>query len=152
MPEDDTAILPVHPLDAALKIDAYLQQTANAGAAEAILGGGGIVDQLDEHSAALRPAVHVVQTPLAPQVRVELPFPCAWFAPWSRSDGVAALRETLALSLLTQEPSLIEQCLAEPTIRNVYTGGVPTNFGTKTMPHDGYLSAFLMEVKGYAQR
>ncbi|OKK05052.1 aldehyde dehydrogenase family protein [Streptomyces sp. CB02400] len=144
-PQDERAVLPVQPLDRARALDAHLRAVAEG--TRALLGGEGIVDDLGDGSAVLRPAVHQVAHARAPQLRTELPFPCVWVAPWSRTDGIAPLRDTLVLSALTGDGTLVDRLLAEPTITNVYLGGHPTYWMAPGVPHDGYLSDFLMRSK-----
>ncbi|MFJ4624392.1 aldehyde dehydrogenase family protein [Streptomyces sp. NPDC088812] len=145
-PQDPRAVLPVCPVDRARALGSHLRSVA-AGT-RAWLGGDGVVDDLGDGSAVLRPAVHQVGSADATQLRVELPFPCVWVAPWSRADGTAALRDTLVLSALTRDRALVDALLAEPTIANVYVGDHPTHWMAPGVPHDSYLSDFLMRSKG----
>jgi acyl-CoA reductase-like NAD-dependent aldehyde dehydrogenase len=147
-PEDSKASLPVQPVPAARAIESYLRKIAAD--ARAWLGGDGVVDELGDGSAALRPAVYEVGTPTAPQIGVELPFPCVWVAPWTRTAGVAALRDTLVLTVLTRDDELVGRLVDEPTIRNVYLGDRPTHWMAFGVPHDGFLGDFLMWNKGIA--
>ncbi|MGW2714940.1 aldehyde dehydrogenase, partial [Streptomyces sp. NPDC001356] len=144
-PQDVRAVLPVCPLDRARALDSYLRSVA-AGT-RAWLGGEGIVGDLGDGSAVLRPAVHQVADCSAAQLRTELPFPCVWVAPWNRADGIAPLRDTLVLSALTRDGALLDTLLAEPTIANVYVGDRPTYWMAPGVPHDSYLSDFLMRSK-----
>jgi acyl-CoA reductase-like NAD-dependent aldehyde dehydrogenase len=144
-PEDESAVLPTQPLEAARRIDAYLRSKARG--ATPLLGGDSIVDELPGGGAVLRPSVHLVADPDAPQIGVELPFPCVWFAPWTTEDGVRPLRNTLVLSAITDNPKLLDALLAEPTISNLYIGAHPTHWLEPGMPHDSYLSDFLMRTK-----
>jgi acyl-CoA reductase-like NAD-dependent aldehyde dehydrogenase len=144
-PEDEKAMLPVQPIAAAAALEEFLLN--HRGNARPWLGGEGITDDLGDGSAVLRPAVFQVSSPEVPQTRIELPFPCIWVAPWSPGDGVRPLRNTLALTALTKDEELIGRLVDEPTISNVYTGvrsDGELGFG---MPHDGYLSEFLMRSK-----
>lgn len=147
-PEHPDACLPVQPTPAARAIDSYLRKTVAD--ARAWLGGDGVVDELGDGSAALRPAVHEVSDPAAPQIGVELPFPCVWVAPWTRGAGVAPLRDTLVLTVLTHDDDLVDQLVDEPTIRNVYLGNRHTHWMAAGVPHDGFLGEFLMWSKGIA--
>ncbi|MGP4052020.1 aldehyde dehydrogenase family protein [Streptomyces sp. 2A115] len=144
-PQDERAVLPVCPLERANAIASHLGRVA-AGA-RAWLGGDGIAADLGDGSAVLRPAVHQVGRADAVQLRTELPFPCVWVAPWSRADGVAPLRDTLVLSALTRDGALLDALLAEPTITNLYIGDHPTYWMAPGVPHDSYLSDFLMRSK-----
>lgn len=144
-PQDERAALPVCPLDRARALSAHLATVA-AGA-RSWLGGDGIADDLGDGSAVLRPAVHQVDRADAVQLRTELPFPCVWVAPWSRSDGIAPLRDSLVLSALTRDEVLLGALLAEPSIANLYIGDHPTYWMAPGVPHDSYLADFLMRSK-----
>jgi acyl-CoA reductase-like NAD-dependent aldehyde dehydrogenase len=144
-PEDEKAALPVQPVESARRIEGYL--SARAEGTTAVLGGDGVVDELGDGSAVLRPAVHVVPRCDAPQVGVELPFPCVWVAPWRPSDGVAPLRDTLTLTAFTTDGHLVDQLCREPSISNVYLGDHPTHWIASGVPHDDYLATFLMRSK-----
>ena len=144
-PEDEHAVLPVLPVTEARKLEDYL--LAKAVGTRPWLGGDGIVDELGDGSAVVRPAVHQVARPDAAQARIELAFPCVWIAPWSRDAGIEPLKETLVITALTEDTRIVDALLAEPTIRNVYVGDQPTWRIEPGLPHDDYLSAFLMETK-----
>ncbi|MGX1776778.1 aldehyde dehydrogenase family protein [Nocardia brasiliensis] len=148
IPEHPEARLPVQQVSTARAIENYLRKTA-AGT-RARLGGDGIVDELGDGSAALRPAVHELADPGGPQLGVELPFPCVWVAPWTRTAGVAPLRDTLVLTVLTRDGELVSRLVDEPTIRNVYVGERHTHWMASGVPHDGFLGDFLMWNKGIA--
>jgi acyl-CoA reductase-like NAD-dependent aldehyde dehydrogenase len=144
-PQDDNAVLPVVPLDDALKLEQHL--LARAVGTTPWLGGDGIVDDLGDGSAALRPAVHQLDRPDAPQAGIELPFPCVWVAPWPRETGIEPLKDTLVLTAVTHEERLLDDLLEEPTISNLYVGDHPTYWIAPGVPHDGYLADFLMRTK-----
>ncbi|MCK9876685.1 aldehyde dehydrogenase family protein [Frankia sp. Ag45/Mut15] len=147
LPADDPrAILTVQPTASVVEIDRYLHRVA--GEARALLGGDTIVDELPGGGAVLRPAVHLVDTATAPQLGVELPFPCVWVGPWQPSDGLAPLRDTLVLTAMTTRGELIDALLDEPSITNVYVGDHPTTWLRPGVPHDGYLADVLMRTKG----
>jgi acyl-CoA reductase-like NAD-dependent aldehyde dehydrogenase len=144
-PEDEHAVLPVLPLAEAKRLEDYL--LAKAKGTRPWLGGDGIIDELGDGSAVLRPAVHQLERSDAPQARIELAFPCVWVAPWSREAGLDPLKETLVLTAITEDTRLVDALIAQPTIRNVYVGDHPTWWIEPGIPHDGYLADFLMEAK-----
>lgn len=144
-PEDEQAVLTAYPLEAAKKIERYL--LAKAAGTRAHLGGDGVVDELGDGSAVLRPAVHQLDRPDAPQANIELAFPCVWVAPWTREAGIAPLRQTLVLTAVTKDEHLLDELLTEPTIKNLYIGNHPTYWMKPGVPHDGYLGEFLMRTK-----
>jgi acyl-CoA reductase-like NAD-dependent aldehyde dehydrogenase len=144
-PEDEKAVLPVQPVEVARGVEKYL--LGKAVGTKAWLGGDGLVDELPSGGAVLRPAVHQVDRPEAEQLGIELPFPCVWVAPWSRAAGIAPLRDTLVLTVATEDEHLIGALLEEPTITNVYVGQHATHWITPGVPHDSYLSEFLMRTK-----
>jgi acyl-CoA reductase-like NAD-dependent aldehyde dehydrogenase len=144
-PEDEHALLPVLPVAEAQTLERYL--LAKAKGTRPWLGGEGIVEELGDGSAVLRPAVHQLGRPDAPQARIELAFPCVWVAPWSREAGLNPLKETLVLTAITEDTRLVDALMAQPTIRNVYLGDHPTWWIAPGIPHDGYLADFLMKAK-----
>jgi acyl-CoA reductase-like NAD-dependent aldehyde dehydrogenase len=144
-PEHEHAVLPVLPVAEARKLERYL--LANAAGTVPWLGGDGVVDELGDGSAVLRPAVHQLDRPDAEQARVELAFPCVWIAPWTPEAGLEPLKETLVLTAITDDTRLLDALVAEPTISNVYVGDHPTYWIEPGIPHDGYLADFLMRTK-----
>jgi acyl-CoA reductase-like NAD-dependent aldehyde dehydrogenase len=144
-PEHPKAVLPVQPAATAHAIGAYLAR--HSVGAKPWLGGDGVVDELEDGSAVLRPAVHELADAGAPQLGLELPLPCVWVAPWSREAGSAPLRDSLVLTAITGDGALVDQLLDEPTIRNVYLGHQRTYRIEPGLPHDGYLAEFLMRSK-----
>lgn len=144
-PEDEKAVLPVQPSAAAHKIAGFLAQKAQG--TRPWLGAAHVVAELGDGSAVMRPAVHQVDGPQAPQARIELPFPCVWVAPWTSASGVGSLRDTLTLTVLTGRAALVDALLDEPTIGNVHIGDQPTCRIEPGLPHDGFLGDFLMRSK-----
>ncbi|NEB10981.1 aldehyde dehydrogenase family protein [Streptomyces coelicoflavus] len=144
-PEDEKAVLAVQPVESARAMERFL--LAQAKGTTAHLGGDGVVDELSAGGAVLRPAVHELPRPDARQAGVELPFPCVWVGPWSPADGVAPLRESLVLTVFTEDEQLVDTLVEEPTISNVYLGDHPTYWIRPGVPHDGYLGEFLMRTK-----
>jgi acyl-CoA reductase-like NAD-dependent aldehyde dehydrogenase len=144
-PEDGNAVLPVVPLAEGRKLEQYLR--GKAAGTTPWLGGDGIVDELADGSAALRPAVHQLDRSDAPQAGIELPFPCVWVAPWERETGIEPLKDTLVLTAVSHDELLLDELLAEPTISNLYVGDHPTYWIAPGVPHDGYLADFLMRTK-----
>jgi acyl-CoA reductase-like NAD-dependent aldehyde dehydrogenase len=144
-PEDEQAVLPVLPMAEARRLEHYL--LAKAAGTVPWLGGDGIIDELGDGSAVLRPAVHQLDRPDAEQAAIELSFPCVWIAPWTREAGLEPLKETLVLTAITDDAELVDALVAEPTISNVYVGDHPTYWMEPGIPHDGYLADFLMRTK-----
>jgi acyl-CoA reductase-like NAD-dependent aldehyde dehydrogenase len=144
-PEDDKAVLPVQQIASARAIAAYLGRMAAD--AVPLLGSDQVVDELGDGSAALRPAVHQLDRPDAPQAGIELPFPCVWIVPWTRQAGLQPLRNSLVLTVITHDQELVDLLLHEPTIGNLYSGDHRTYRMEPGLPHDGYLAEFLMRSK-----
>jgi acyl-CoA reductase-like NAD-dependent aldehyde dehydrogenase len=144
-PEDERAVLPVLPVAEAQQLERYL--LAKAAGTVPWLGGDGVVDELGDGSAVLRPAVHQLYRPDAEQAGVELSFPCVWVAPWTPEAGLEPLKDTLVLTAITHDTRLVDALVAEPTISNVYVGDHPTYWIEPGIPHDGYLAEFLMRTK-----
>ncbi|MEU7580051.1 aldehyde dehydrogenase family protein [Streptomyces sp. NPDC041068] len=143
-PQDEKACLPVQSVQSARALERYVLGRAKG--TRAWLGGTGFVDELGDGSAVLRPAVHQVDSPDAPQLGAEVPFPCVWVGSWSRADGVAPLRDTLVLTAVTGDEALVDALAAEPTISNLHVGRA-THWHRPGLPHDGYLGEFLMRSK-----
>ncbi|MGW9045362.1 aldehyde dehydrogenase family protein [Streptomyces lydicus] len=141
-PEDPDAVLPVAPLARAHALRDHLAR--RAAGTEALLGADGLVADLGDGSAALRPALHLVADPRDPVLGAEMPFPCLWVAPWDRRDGLGPLRHSLALMTLTADTGLVAAAIGDPTIRNVFLGTCPTSTYVPGLPHDGHLAEFLM--------
>ncbi|MFD3622501.1 aldehyde dehydrogenase family protein [Streptomyces sp. NPDC058676] len=145
-PEDDAAVLPVQRLSAARALRRYVD--ARAEGTRVLLGGDRMVRDLGDGSAAVGPTVHQLDSPHAEQLGAELPFPCVWVAPWDRArDGLAPLKDTLVMGLFSEDEGLVDAIVAEPTVSNVHLGGVPTHWTDTGMPHDDFLSGFLMRSK-----
>jgi Aldehyde dehydrogenase family len=144
-PEDDHAILTVRPVESARNIERSLRKAAKG--TTPLLGADGVVDDLRTGGAVLRPAVHLVDSWEAPQLDVELPFPCVWVGPWDRRAGIAPLRDSLVVVANTKDADLVDDLLNEPSIFNVYVGNHPSTFSSNDLPHDGYLGDFLMRTK-----
>lgn len=144
-PRDPAAVLPVRPLEEALRMRKLLLE--KAAGTTAWLGGDGVVDDLGDGTAVLRPAVHQVPAHDSPQTRLEMRFPCVWVAPWSREAGLAPLKDTVVLTALTRDEALIDRLFEEPDIDNVYLGDHPTYWLPAGLPHSDYLESFLMRTK-----
>ncbi|WP_329454982.1 aldehyde dehydrogenase family protein [Streptomyces sp. NBC_01497] len=145
-PHHEKAVLPVHPLDGARAIERHLIERAQG--ALAWLGAAGVVDDLGDGSAVLRPAVFELDDPHAPQTGVELPFPCVWVAPWTREAGARALGDSLVVTALTSDEDLLDELYEDPTVKNLYIGDHPTHWMAPGVPHDDHLGSFLMRSKG----
>jgi acyl-CoA reductase-like NAD-dependent aldehyde dehydrogenase len=148
-PEAKDAVLPVQTLEAARRLEEYTLGVAEG--TTAVLGGEGFVDDLGDGSAALRPAVFVLGSPLAEQARSEMPFPCVWVGPWTRDAGRRPLRDTLVLTAITRDEHLVSALSLDPSIRNLYVGPRPTYWNDPRVPHDGFLADFLMESRGFVR-
>ena len=149
-PQSDQAQLPVLPSAEAYAMrDSLASRMAGAEDVAAARYPGGPVAELGDGSAALRPAVLLCDRVDHPGSRIEMPFPCVWVLPWRRSDGLAPLGETLALTILADDPALVGEALRRPAIRKVLAGPIPTWTAGDTSPHDGFLSHELMEARAY---
>jgi acyl-CoA reductase-like NAD-dependent aldehyde dehydrogenase len=147
---DDRAQLPVLPVDEAHSVRAALD-VARGQAEDLCLHFSAPVEQISKRAAALRPAVILCDSGHASFGR-EFPFPCVWVAPWHEDDGIRPLRNSLVVSLLTDDAGLIEAASLEPSIRKVHVGRVPTHHSMLLLPHDVAIAEFLYESKGYAKR
>ncbi|MFL6163359.1 MAG: aldehyde dehydrogenase family protein [Jatrophihabitantaceae bacterium] len=149
-PQSARAQLPVLSLAAAAGMRAQLDgQLAGAVDVAAARYPDGVLADLGDGSAALRPAVLLCDRPDHPGAGIELPFPCVWILPWRRELGLAPLRNTLSLTVLSADRALAEQALREPSIRKVLLGALPTYSAGAVSPHDGFLGHDLMEARAY---
>jgi acyl-CoA reductase-like NAD-dependent aldehyde dehydrogenase len=144
---DERAVLPTTSVASARAIADHL--AARAAGAVALLGADQVVADLGDGFAALRPAVHLLDTPDPAKLNVELPFPCVWVSPWSRADGIAPLRNSLVLNAITMDDELVDELVNEPTVTNVYRGRHATHHSAPHIPHEGFLADFLMRNKGF---
>lgn len=144
---DERAQLPVTSTAAAQSIAQFLR--TRAAGTTPLLGADHVVADFGDGTAALRPAVHLLAAPDPVRLNTELAFPCVWVAPWSRGDGIGALRESLVVTAMTDDDCLIGDLVDEPTIANVYSGPYPTWHSASHIPHDGFLADFLMRNKGF---
>ena len=139
--------MPTQSIDKARALAGYL--SARAAGTTPVLGADQVVADLGEGYAALRPAVLLMAKPVDDKLNIELPFPCVWVSPWSRSDGMDPLRNSLVVNAITGDEALIDDLLAEPTVTNVYCGHHPSYHDAPEIPHDGFLADFLMRNKGF---
>jgi acyl-CoA reductase-like NAD-dependent aldehyde dehydrogenase len=144
---DERAVLPTTSIDAARALADHL--AVRAAGTVAVLGADQVVADLGGGFAALRPTVHLLATPDPTKLNVELPFPCVWISPWSRADGIAPLRNSLVLNVITTHDELVDELLNEPTVTNVYRGRHATHHTAAHIPHEGFLADFLMRNKGF---
>ncbi|MCX2931262.1 aldehyde dehydrogenase family protein [Mycobacterium sp. CVI_P3] len=148
-PEDERAILPTQPIESARAVAGFV--AARAAGTTALLGADQVVADLGDGRAALRPAVHVLTGPDSEKLNTELAFPCVWIAPWERTNGIGPLRDSLVVTVFTEDDALVGDLLDEPSIANVYRGPVPTYYTAAGLPHDGFLADFLMRTKGFVR-
>lgn len=143
-PLSEDAVLPAFSVARAKALEAYLWNKLDG--AE-LVSGDDLAVKLPCGGAVLRPAVVLLGSATAPQIRTELPFPCVWVAPWSPGDGIAPLRDTLTLTAFTEDEKLLSLLLHEPSISNVHIGDHPTYLMRPGLPHDGHFAEFLMKSK-----
>ncbi|MTE19097.1 aldehyde dehydrogenase family protein [Streptomyces sp. TRM43335] len=113
---------------------------------------GESVVELADGSFLLRPVVLSANRPDHPAVGTELPFPFVVVAPWSEADGVAPLRDSLVLNLLTDREDLVDAAVREPSVRKVTRGTVLPWTAVPGIPHDDNYTQFLLEPKGVVVR
>ncbi len=144
------AVLPTSAVGNARAVTDRLARCAVA--AEPILGAEQVVADLGGGVAALRPAVHLLDSPDPVTLGTELPFPCVWVSGWSRDNGLAPLRDSLVVTAITADQMLLDSLAREPSVTNLYCGAVATHHGAPHIPHDGFLADFLMRNKGFVRR
>lgn len=104
--------------------------------------------RLDDGSFLPRPLVLSADRADHPALGTELPFPFVVVAPWREEDGIAPLRQSLVLNLLTSRGDLIDRAVLEPSIRKITTGTALPWATPHGIPHDGNYTQFLLEPKG----
>ncbi|GCD46997.1 aldehyde dehydrogenase family protein [Streptomyces paromomycinus] len=160
-PDHPDAVLPVRPLDEARRLARQLHDTVGtAGAVDPAGTRSAAAPETDpaerffadlgDGSAVLRPLVVALGSPQDPHFGTELPFPYAAVAPWRPDLRPSAFGRTLSLTVLSEDATLVRECVAAPLIRNVHQGDVPTHWTRPGLPHDGSLAEFLMESKTFA--
>ncbi|NJS21500.1 aldehyde dehydrogenase family protein [Escherichia coli] len=97
----------------------------------------------------LYPLVTEVTEPDDPRVQRELPFPCVTVAPYQAIRSAPMLSGSLVVTVFSRQPQLLEPILSDASIRNVYIGDIPTTWMAPSVPHDAYLSDFLMCNRGF---
>lgn len=73
----------------------------------------GVLADLGDGSVALRPAVFVCDRADHVGAGIEMPFPCVWVLPWNRRDGLGPVHNTLALTILSDDQTLVSEALRE---------------------------------------
>jgi acyl-CoA reductase-like NAD-dependent aldehyde dehydrogenase len=141
------AELPSSPWTAADQLVRHLRDKAVG--TTALLGADQVLLDRGDGYAVLRPALHLLRGPDPAILNVEMPFPCAWVAEWRRADGLAPLRNSLVLNVITEDHALIDDIVTEPTIINVYLGRHTTYRSDPQVPHEGFLADFLMRNMGF---
>jgi acyl-CoA reductase-like NAD-dependent aldehyde dehydrogenase len=143
-PSDEAAVLPAFSLERAHTLEAYVRGKLDGGR---MIPGDSLVAPLPGGGAALRPAVILLDRCDAPQLSIELPFPCVWVAPWSPADGIGPLRDSLTVTAITDDEVLLSSLAEDGTIGNLHIGDRPTHEMRPGLPHEGHLAEFLMRSK-----
>ncbi|MFJ9693252.1 aldehyde dehydrogenase family protein [Kitasatospora sp. NPDC101183] len=112
------------------------------------LYGGDFLVDLGDGSFLPRPMVFAADRADHPAVGTELGFPFVVVAPWSPADGMAPLRPSLVLNLLTDNAAITGQALLDPSVRKITDGAVLPWDLVPGMPHDGNYTGFLLDAKG----
>ena len=121
-------------------MESYL--LAQAAGTKAYLGGNGVVDELGDGSAVLRPAVHQLVDPFAEQANIELAFrACGWLT----GPGRPGPPHSATLWSSPRSPRT-NACLMIPRSRTLHRDH-PTYWMAPGIPHDAYLGEFLMRTK-----
>ncbi|KUP97292.1 aldehyde dehydrogenase family protein [Thermobifida cellulosilytica] len=149
-PRDPEAVLPAISLHDADAMREYLRDlTREAVDHSARHYADGPVAETVDGTVLMRPLVVSVDDPSHPLVGTELPFPFVVVAPWREEDGVAVLRDSLVVSVLSERQDLVEALVLEPSVRKVVVGRTRPWTSLPELPHDGSLAGFLMEPKAY---
>ncbi|MGW1836519.1 aldehyde dehydrogenase family protein [Streptomyces sp. NPDC002067] len=112
------------------------------------LYGDDFLVDLGDGSFLPRPMVLAADRADHPAIGTELGFPFVVLAPWSPADGIAPLRPSLVLNLLTDNAAVTGQALLDPSVRKITDGAVLPWELVPGMPHDGNYTEFLLDAKG----
>lgn len=93
----------------------------------------------------MKPTVAIINDRNSP-LNIELPFQYITVIPTNGEDYLDHIRNSLTVSLFTEDGEKIVRAILDPSINKVYTG-LPTNYIEFTHPHEGYLADFLLEKK-----
>lgn len=80
----------------------------------------------------------------------ELLFPCVSVLPFEQQNLYDLLKGSLSVTLYSKNIKMINEVLSCPDIGNIYVGDIPTTWMSNNLPHDGYISEFL--IKGRSVR
>ncbi|UOE18876.1 aldehyde dehydrogenase [Thermobifida halotolerans] len=147
-PTDPEAVLPAINRDDADAMREYLRNlTEGAVDHSGHHYADGPVTETADGNVLMRPLVVSTDDPSHPLVGTELPFPFVVVAPWREEDGIAPLRDSLVVSVLSEREDLAEALVLEPSVRKVVVGRTRPWTSLPELPHDGSLAGFLMEPK-----
>jgi hypothetical protein len=143
------AVLPAISEGRSAAMRTYLSDFAHRGLTDhsSQLYEGNVVCPSGDGSHVLRPLVLSTADPDHPLLGTELPFPFVIVAPWRDERGVKQLGTSLVANLITGDERLIDEALADPSIRKVVQGLLPPWTSVPTLPDDGNVAGFLMEPK-----
>ncbi|MGL6234647.1 MAG: aldehyde dehydrogenase family protein [Segniliparus sp.] len=144
-PWHEEAVLPALPGDGAERL---VSAVLNAADPDSVLLRPRVERIGTEGMAVVTPAVIKLSSPQDPLLGYEVPFPCAWVAPFDRRRP-EVLRDSLVVSLHTSDAALVRRVSALATVANVYCGK-PTSWSHPDVPHDAFLGEFIMRSKGFA--
>lgn len=106
------------------------------------------VVRIEDGSFLMRPLVLSADHVDHPALGTELPFPFVIVGPWTPPDGVAPLRDSLVLNVLSDDEWIVDDAVREPTVRKVTRGTVLPWTAVPGIPHDDNFTQFLLEPKG----
>jgi hypothetical protein len=150
-PEDDpeAALAPFPDPRAAERISAAIDAELAKGGARDVTAthrsGGRLV--AFQGATYLLPTIVLCDSPDHPLANREYLFPFASVVPVAAEDLPARLGPTLAATVLTEDPRLLERFLASPLVHRINLGRVPTCRVSWDQPHEGNLFEHL-----YARR
>jgi thienamycin biosynthesis protein ThnO len=149
--DDPAARVPAWPqIDGAKAVEASIKREIAAGAVDVTQEVVNVPLLLERNGQTfLRPTVLLTE-PESPLFGTELPFPFVAVASVARDEVLAAVRNSLIVSILDANGSdteLLETLAAEPTISKVFAGDHFDRGYEPIDPHEGYLSDFLFQKK-----
>lgn len=97
----------------------------------------------------LLPTVVLCDSYRHPLFGKEYPFQFLTVAEVPDEELVTAARNSLAVTVVSQDRALVENVVLEPSIKKVYTGSKYTCDFDPAEPHEGYIAELLFEFKAY---
>lgn len=128
---------------------AWLMRQAEAASGQGRLAGEMASCKNMDGTYSAMPLIRIAESAADPIMQSELPAASVSFAPFACGRDMPFIGDSLVLTAATADEELIAALDARSEIRNLYIGAVPTVWMRPDVPHDGFLSEFLMTARGF---